>query len=1013
MGLERMIEAVSKLMDSPLNLLAVALTLGAALLARSLFNRMNRLQQDLHCMRRQLDAAGSRIAALENKGQAAAMAVESPQPSVVQPDVPDSDALPDNLLDRLELPEQQSIPEMAAAGRAGPVTPSAADAMPPHSTESEVAAAAPKPSWLARVLAGGNPLVKAGVVLLFLGLSFLLRYVSERSQLPVGVRYLGVAAAGVGLLVIGWRLRKRPDGYGLIVQGAGIAVLYLTTLAAMKLHPLLLPTTGFALLVAVAVLAVWLALKQDSQVLALAAALGGFAAPVLASTGSANHLLLFMYLLVLNLGVLAVAWFRAWRWLNLAGFLCSIVLAAAWGRRYYEPSLFALAEPFLLLLFVAYVLAAFLFARRCVAEGVDGRALGYVDASLVFAVPLSVFGLQYLMTRSYVYGPALSALGFALVYAVLAWLLFGRRGDRRYALLAEAMSVLALVFAGLAVPLAFDGDLTSAIWAMQALGVYWMGLRQQQGYQRLLALCLILGAAVCFLADLRWQPPAGVNTVLLQGSWLSGGLLALVCVLTGWLMRQAGDVLGAIERRLQPCITWLAWLLLTVLPFMWLPVLQACACLAVLGLVMVCIAALTGSRALQLTGVLLQLLAGLVFIKVSADLQVTFALLAGVSLVISLCGFTSSWRMPALSMTALVWATGWWLYGGMWLFELWLDTPAGRTMAWLAWVLVTVQLWRVLAQRLHWPAAERATLALLPALLLVAVGQWLSTGEVHHLTGWGWLLWPLALGTHLMVLRDLSGRAWESAAHVAGCWLFLGLVTLDTQYWAGQWGGRDSVWALLGWVVPALVFLLHLGSRTIARDWPYGTHLDLYRRVAAQPVAALSLLWVWMASLRGDAVGGLPYLPLLNPLELGQLAVLASLLCGGIQQFWMPRLQLVTAVSAWIAVSSLVLRTCHYWAGVEWSLEALQASLLAQSALSIVWSLLAISLMLLGHRKRVRQLWLSGAALQALVVLKLFLVELAASGSLERIISFLAVGGLLMLVGYFAPLPPKAAVETD
>ena len=51
-------------------------------------------------------------------------------------------------------------------------------------------------------------------------------------------------------------------------------------------------------------------------------------------------------------------------------------------------------------------------------------------------------------------------------------------------------------------------------------------------------------------------------------------------------------------------------------------------------------------------------------------------------------------------------------------------------------------------------------------------------------------------------------------------------------------------------------------------------------------------------------------------------------------------------------------------------------------------------------------MWIAGATLMGAVVLKLFLVDLGNSGTLERIVSFLGVGLLLLVVGYFAPVPP-------
>ena len=85
---------------------------------------------------------------------------------------------------------------------------------------------------------------------------------------PIELRYAGVAAAGIGLLLAGWRWRNREDSYGLILQGAGIGVLYLTALAGMKLNPLIPPEAGFAILTGVAIFAVLLAVLQDSLALA-------------------------------------------------------------------------------------------------------------------------------------------------------------------------------------------------------------------------------------------------------------------------------------------------------------------------------------------------------------------------------------------------------------------------------------------------------------------------------------------------------------------------------------------------------------------------------------------------------------------------------------------------------------------------------------------------------------------------------------------------------------------------
>jgi uncharacterized membrane protein len=80
-----------------------------------------------------------------------------------------------------------------------------------------------------------------------------------------------------------------------------------------------------------------------------------------------------------------------------------------------------------------------------------------------------------------------------------------------------------------------------------------------------------------------------------------------------------------------------------------------------------------------------------------------------------------------------------------------------------------------------------------------------------------------------------------------------------------------------------------------------------------------------------------------------------------------------------------------------------------QAGYSILWTLIAVVLMVMAHRKARRGMWTVGAALIGLTVLKLFVIDLSNRGGSERIVTFIAVGVLLLVVGYFAPMPPAAA----
>jgi uncharacterized membrane protein len=201
-------------------------------------------------------------------------------------------------------------------------------------------------------LLGGNLVVRVGVVVLLFGFAFLVKYAAARGLVPLEVRLTAAFAAGIGLLSLGWTLRDRRFAYAVALQGGGIGVMYLTVFAAARLfHMVPLPLT-FAVMVGLVGFSGLLAVLQDAAAMAVLGAAGGFMAPVLLSTGSGSHVMLFSYYALLNAGIFGIAWFRSWRWLNLLGFLFTFGIGSAWGLQYYRPAYLASTEPFLILFFV-------------------------------------------------------------------------------------------------------------------------------------------------------------------------------------------------------------------------------------------------------------------------------------------------------------------------------------------------------------------------------------------------------------------------------------------------------------------------------------------------------------------------------------------------------------------------------------------------------------------------------------------------------------------------------------
>lgn len=406
---------------------------------------------------------------------------------------------------------------------------------------ARVPAAAPlSPSPLERGIAsalrwfkGGNPLARAGIVILFFGLAFLAKYAAERTVVPLELRFVLIAATALGLLVIGWRLRTRRRIYAHLLQGGGVAGLYLTVFAATRLYALLPVGLALGLMVVIAVAAALLAVAQHSLPLAVIGTAGGFMAPLLVSTGSGNHIALFSYYAVLNLGIFVVAWFRAWRLLNLVGFVFTFGITSLFRVTSYTPDQRVSTAAFLLLFFLLYVGISILFSLR---QKLQLR--GYVSGSLVFGLPVAAFGLYSSLVEGIPHALAWSALAMGAFYLLLAWAL-RRSGMQGLRLLGEAFAAMGLIFATLAVPLAFDVRTTSAMWAVEGAGLLWLGLRQQRPLVRAFGVLLQLLAGVSYL--IGGMPADGMP--ILNAAYLGVVMLALAGGLSSWWLRRAAAVL--------------------------------------------------------------------------------------------------------------------------------------------------------------------------------------------------------------------------------------------------------------------------------------------------------------------------------------------------------------------------------------------------------------------------------------------------------------------------------------
>ncbi len=177
---------------------------------------------------------------------------------------------------------------------------------------------------------GENLVSKIGIAILVLAIGFFVKYAIDNNWIgPVGRVAIGIACGGI-LAGLGYRMRNNYKSFSSVLTGGAIAVFYFTIALAYQKFQLFGQAPAFVIMSVITIFAVLLSLLYNRQELAVIALIGGFCAPFLVSNGSGNYKVLFTYLVILNAGILFIAYNKAWRLLNLLCFVFTIGIFGAW-----------------------------------------------------------------------------------------------------------------------------------------------------------------------------------------------------------------------------------------------------------------------------------------------------------------------------------------------------------------------------------------------------------------------------------------------------------------------------------------------------------------------------------------------------------------------------------------------------------------------------------------------------------------------------------------------------------
>jgi len=747
-------------------------------------------------------------------------------------------------------------------------------------------------NWLTHIFIGGNPLVRIGGVLLFLGLSFFAKYLIDQSIITLEMRFIFLGIVAIGLIVLGWRWRGKEGDYGLILQAIGVATLYLDIFSAAKLYHLIDLKIAFVLMLGVVLFASWLSIVQKSLPLILFCLTGGFLVPILTSDATGSHILLFGYYALLNLAIVIVAYFYSWRILNLVGFVFTFIIASWWGVLRYETELFATTEPFLILFFIFYLSINILFTLRLMAQNIQ-----YVDTLMTFALPFIAFAFQDAMIGDNDNAMALTAFVLTLIYGIASWGVKDKAQELSYSFFS-----LSIVFLTLAIGYWFENEMLSMVWALEALGSIWIALKQDRVLTRLIASIAMIGSLLVTIENIA----SGESLLLFSSSFVTALLVLMILFILLWLYHYYAQNLRPWEISIAPLMVGLGLFVYQFIGFMHFDI--------------------TNSQR-------------------SIDYFLIYTSLVSLSLM-------------------------------------------------------------VVARKSQWNTIQRY----LSSFLVVGTLMLLFSGRLidrHPFDDLGIVTIPLFFASYHTLAFYLEHQ-WQRASlwQLLSSVLIVAILSIELLYHADRLRLAE-VYIQIAWGIAALVcfgFIYGVGNRWL--KYPIVKHYKLYNFF----FLGLMAIWVlvWSGGLFFYTVSA--YIPLFNLLDTIAIATLLALYAFmkrnaiylGVQE----PLFILLGFYALVFISVVLARTLQSFGVVEYDARIL-SHLGYQMGLSIVWSLVAFALMILSQRLQNARVWIASMSLIGITVLKLLFVDMANSATIERIVSFVGAGVLILMIGYFFKMPQK------
>ncbi|MCD9018531.1 DUF2339 domain-containing protein [Parachryseolinea silvisoli] len=404
---------------------------------------------------------------------------------------------------------------------------------------------APKPGFFERnpdleKFIGENLANKIGIGILVLGIGFFVKYAIDQQWInEIGRVFIGILCGGI-LLGVAHRLRKTFAPFSSVLVGGGIAVLYFTIGIAFHDYHIFSQTAAFLLMVVITGFAIVLSLGYDRIELAILAILGGFATPLMVSTGEGNYVVLFTYILVLDIGMLVLAYYKKWNLVNIVSYVFTMILYFAWLGKSFDGenlSMVAGALIFATLFYIVFFLMNIInnLRQRTTFKAIEislllSNTFLYYTAGMIILNQAPASDFRGLFTAT------LAIFNFIFAYSLYK----NTRVDRNLVFL---LIGLVLTFISLAAPVQLEGNYITLFWAAEGVLLLW--LSQKSGIRLMkvgsVLVMILMGCSLVMDWEQLYVQTADYMPVVLNKAYITSVVSLISIALTVYFLRFEKD----------------------------------------------------------------------------------------------------------------------------------------------------------------------------------------------------------------------------------------------------------------------------------------------------------------------------------------------------------------------------------------------------------------------------------------------------------------------------------------